>query len=178
MKKILLIIVIAFCIFQMVVLATAIDIGASATDRETTQSAQTLINKTNPANETGTITSVEIWANAGLSNCEVATFFVVSGNFLSTRDSQSIGTVAAGSKQTFEVNLNVQAGDYIGMYYTAGLIERDSYGFGGMWTNYGGDNIPCTNVEFSLLAGDAISLYGTGTTKEEEDNAIFFGTNF
>ena len=181
MKKILIIIALTFLIFQMVVLATAIDIGSPAIDRSTNRvGGYTYVNQTNPANETGTITSIEIWATlVSMVDCEVATFYVVSGNNLSTRDTEYIGAVAAGSKQTFEVNLDVQEGDYIGYYESTGRIEADGTGYAGMWYK-GGDQIPCTDTLFNVYSGDTCSLYGIGTTEAppEEENAIFFGTNF
>ena len=179
MKKILLIIAITLLMFQMIVLATAIDIGSPAINRASWISYQTSVQKTNPANASGKITSVEIWAYSNMSNCEVATFYVVSGNNLSTRDTQAIGSVSSGSKQTFEVDLNVQEGDYIGIYYETGGIEMDVSGGAGKWYK-SGDNIPCTDVTFGFSAGHIMSLYGTGATEEEEEeaNAIFFGTAF
>ena len=157
---------------------TAIDIGGAATDRASLRTNNfTYVAKDNPANETGTITSIEIWAVNDLVNCEVATFFVVSGDNLSTRDTETIGAVTSGSKQTFGVSLDVEAGDYIGMYYGSGNVETDFSGYAGLW-QANADYIPCTNAAFTVAAGDAISLYGTGATAGAEDNAIFFGTNF
>ena len=181
MKKILLIIIIVFLIFQMVVLAVAIDIGDAAIDRGNTSTPRTFVAIGNPANATGTITSIEVWFHSVETlDVEVATFFVVSGNNLSTRDTESIGTVSGQSKQTFPVDLEVEEGDYIGVYWSSGDIEMDYAGGDGLW--YGGagvDYIPCTNQLFSVTAGDMISVYGTGTTEEEEEvNIIFFGTNF
>jgi len=143
----------------------AIDIGSLATDRTSNMESWTMVNKDNPANESGKITSVEIWARTGwdLINCEVATFYVVSGNNLSTRDSQAIGTVTGGSKQTIPVDLEVEAGDYIGIWYTAGMLKLDGAGYAGVW-RVAGDNIPCMNVEFdgTTLPDATASLYGTG----------------
>ena len=144
----------------------AIDIGAAATDRSASIAARTYVAKENPANATGTIDTVEIWADINLSNCEVATFFVVSGNNLSTRDSEIIGTVTSGSKQTFSgLSMDVETGDYIGTFYTSGgWIEVNTSGGTGMW--YGGsgvDYIPCTNQVFTSAGGYTLSLYGTGT---------------
>ena len=179
MKKILLTILIIITVLSINVLAIDIDIGESAINRGSTASAYTWVNIGNPANVSGTITSIEIWAQSNISNCKVVIFYVVSGNNLSTRDYELIGSVTAGSKKTFNVDLDVQAGDYIGAYYTVGALERDSEGFAGCWMNTV-DNIPCTNITFTLRAGEAISLYGTGTTGEEEEaiNSLFFGTNF
>lgn len=163
MKKILLAILIIITILSINVLAVDIDIGMPAIDRGSTASTYTWVNIGNPTNESGTITSIEMWANTNLTNCEVAIFYVVSGNNLSTRDTEVIGSVTGNSKQTFMVSLDVQIGDYIGAYYTVGSLERDSSGFDGCWMKTG-DNIPCTNAAFTLRAGEAISLYGTGET--------------
>ena len=163
MKKILLIIFTIILILSVNVLAVDIDIGMPAINRGSSFSPFTIINQGNPANAAGTISSVEIWSLNDLTACEVAIFFVVSGNNLSTRDTELIGTVTAGSKQTFTVDLNVETGDCLGMYFTIGNMERDISGYDGCWF-LSGDNIPCSDVEFSVATGDAISLYGTGTT--------------
>jgi len=158
-----------------------IDIGNSASDRGDYATLGTMVDKFNPANLSGTITSVEIYTywQTDMLDCEVATFFIVSGNNLSTRDSEVIGTVTKGGKRTFEVNLDVEAGDVIGIYFSAGAIEYDTSGGIGIWYKTG-DNIPCTDVTFTYGAGPTFSLYGTGVAEEEEEeeNAIFFGTNF
>ena len=148
----------------MVVMATEIDVGAAATNRTSEKFTGTYMVIVNPADGTGKITSVEIYAVTGynLTLVEVATFYVVSGNFLSTRDWEYIGNVTAGSKQTFVVDLNVVAGDYIGIYFASGgKIEADSTG---TYMSKAGDNIPCTNIEFSSPVAGTISLYGTGET--------------
>ena len=145
----------------------AIDIGDVAINRAAELTVCTVVNKGNPANLAGKITSVEIWAASQLSNCEVAIFFVVSGNNLSTRSNVTLGTVAAGSKQTFAVNLDVQIGDYIGIYFSAGALETASEG-SGIWHVDTLDKIPCTNQLFDSYANFAISLYGTGATVEGE----------
>ena len=178
MKKILLIIALTLCIFQMVALATAIDIGVEAISRSD-GITETIINKGNPANATGTITSVEIYAYyLSMDNVEVATFYEVSENHFTTRDSEVIGAVTTGAKRTFVVSLDVVAGDYIGLYVPSGYLAWDASGGDGIWV-VGGDNIPCTNTAFGFNAGNIVSVYGTGVTEEEEeDNAIFFGFNF
>jgi hypothetical protein len=161
MKKILLIIFTIILILSINVLAVDIDIGSPAIDRGSSFGVFTTINSGNPANSAGIISSVEIWALINLLNCEVATFYG-SGTTYSTRDHEAIGTVTSGSKQTFGVDLDVEIGDFIGIYYTDGNIERDTSGFDGCWSK-GGDLIPCTNeTGWSAVSGDAISLYGTG----------------
>ena len=177
MKKIILIIALIMTIFQLVVMAIVIDIGSPAINRGASQSAYSQFNIDNPANATGTITSVEIWAVKNLSNVKVATFYLVSGEYYSTRDYESIGSVTAGSKQTFSVNLDVQIGDYLGIYYSSGRLEKDGSGYSGIRYK-AGDYIPCTHTFYSIYDSDAtLSLYGIGATAEA-GNAIMFGTNF
>ena len=171
MKKILLVIALTFLIFQMIVLAIAIDVGSSAIERDNYISYDwTIVDKNNPANTSGVINTIEIWAEATLENCQVATFFVVSGNILSTRDYETIGTVIAGAKRTFSVNLNIQTGDYIGLYYTTGRIEFTQSGAG--WWDKQNNNIPCTSSLFSSYFDGAISLYGTGITVPDQVTGV------
>lgn len=146
-----------------------IDIGVEAIDRpDTFGETHTVINKNNPANASGKITSIEIytsWSHDEESVVKVATFFVVSGNNLSTRDYEIIGTLTASTKHVKEVNLDVEEGDYIGIYgcdieRTLGVAET-------LWGKLNSDEIPCENVAFNSY-GDVISLYGTGTGSQGE----------
>jgi len=140
----------------------SIYIGAAATNRGASLGVYTLVNKGTPANATGSITNVGIWANSNLSNCEVATFFVVSGTNLTTRDNENIGSVTAGSEQIFTgLNIDVTATNCIGIYYSAGILDADNSGGLGIWYA-SGDRIPSTNYAFTAIANYVISLYGTG----------------
>ncbi len=142
----------------------AIDIGADAINRgtETSSPGWTYIDKTNPANESGTITTVEIYANLVLENCIVGTFYVLSGNTLKCRDSVVIGSVARRSKQTFSgLSLTVEAGDYIGFYASSGSIDRDTTGYGGNWRLSSEHIDPGDEATYGFLTADGFSLYGT-----------------
>ena len=142
----------------------AIDIGAAAIDRGNNYGPGTCVNEGNPANANGSITSVEIWALSNLSDCEVATFYF-SGNSGSTRDYEAIGSVTSGSKQTFSgLDIDVQTGDYIGAYFSAGTIEMSASGGAGLWYKNATDYIPCTSQTFNHLSSYVISLYGEGET--------------
>jgi len=143
-----------------------IDIGAEAKDRATTSGpGVTRLNKANPANASGAITSVEIWANSNMTGCVVGIFYTTNGNTLKCRSVATIGNVTAGSKQTFGgLSLSVQTGDYIGMYYLTGSIEYDYEGYPGYWySNNVNHCIVDDETTYGLADGDAISLYGTGT---------------
>lgn len=183
MKKILLIIIVVLCIFQMVVLATAIDIGGAAIDRDGAfGDTDTYVCKDNPADGTGAIQSIEIWAYTNMTEVIVVTFTQGDANVFTARDHVHIGAVTSGSKQTFTededtnpISLNVVAGDYIGIRIATGAYERDVAG-AGFWY-LAGDQTECVDATFTFLATRIISLYGTGATTAE-DNTIFFGCNF
>ncbi len=143
----------------------AIDIGTAATTRSNVFGiANTRFAVGNPANLSGKITSIEIYLGTAGSNVEVATFYLVSGSNYSTRDIQTIGAVASGSKQTFSVDLDVGAGDYLGAYDANAEIYVSLTGDGVSWRT--GDNIPCTNVEFTPQADREMSLYGIGVSSK------------
>jgi hypothetical protein len=141
----------------------AIDIGSAAIDRSTYWTfGYTLVLKNNPANADGSINTIEIWAVTSLSNCEVATFSA-SGNNLTTRDSEALGSVTSGSKQEFTgLDMDILTGDYLGAYYTAGQIERSNDSAFGLWYK-NSDEIPCTGSTFSSSAVADASLYGIGS---------------
>ncbi len=141
-----------------------IDIGSPAISRSSHLGFRTVINKNNPAQVSGTITSVEIYSFDTIEDCKVAIFYTGGGNVFSTRNYVEIGTVPYGTKQTFAVNLNVQVGDYIGMYYSysgaAGVMLDPTGGVGLWWKS--SDYIPCAGEEFSFYEDRIISLYGIG----------------
>lgn len=157
----------------LVVYAQDIDIGSEAINRDTYASSGTIIERGNPANASGKITSVEIYAYENLQNCQVATFYETDTNKFSTRDYETIGSVTKGSKQTFTVDLDVAAGDYLGIYYSGGAIEVDSFG-DGFWYRLSVDHIPCTEQAFYFTSNKTMSLYGTGTTS----NVLFIFSNW
>jgi len=164
MKKILLIIALIFCIFQMVVLAVAIDIGCPAINRAAFHaSGNTLINTGNPANASGKITSVQVYALSTMSNCVAIILDLVDTNTFTARDYQAIGTVTSNAVRTFDVDLDVEAGDYLGIYFTDGSLEKGWDGVG-IWYK-SGDYKECVEEVFTFQADGILSLYGTGTTE-------------
>lgn len=145
-------------------MAVVIIMGNDAIDRDSAYGGgYTLVDKLNPANDTGTITSVEIWAKTTIQGCEVATFSAV-GNDLTTRDTQSIGNVLSGAKRTFVVDLDVEAGDYIGLKIPIGDLIEATAGANGFWYKFG-DFIPCSSETFVVRDDySAMSIKGIGAT--------------
>lgn len=141
-----------------------IDVGEDPIDRPGIAVANyTLIALDNPANASGTITQAEIWAASNLSNCVVGTFYLVSGTTYKCRDSESIGSVTSGSRQVFTgLTIDVSSGDYIGMYYTSGTMERHYSGYSGIRYVSGEYIDPDDQTSYSLMAGDTMSLFARG----------------
>lgn len=125
----------------------------------------TRIVKGNPASYSGKITQVCIHAYQAMTGVEVGTFFQVSGNYLSTRDTKYIGNVPIGYSE-HEVDLTVQVGDFLGIHYASGAIycSDTDYGEDGYW-RLNSDAIPCTSILFIFLDNVTMSLCGTGTAE-------------
>ena len=143
-----------------------IDIGPGATDRaNTAPNDYTFIALDNPANLTGTLDTVEVWANTNLIGFRIGTFYLVSGTTYKCRDSAAIGAVTSGSKQTFSgLSISVESGDFLGMYCSSGLTDRADSGGGGYYY-YLGENIdPDDQTSFTFSAGRILSIYATGET--------------
>lgn len=142
----------------------AVDIGEEAIDRPTDITHdRTVINKGNPASVRGEVNSIDIWCPGfpDITGLIVGTFYTTNENTLKCRDSEAIpGAITGGSKVTKAVSIAVEIGDYIGAYYTAGMIENSISGYGGRW-NVAGEFIdPNDETEYSLDAGYGISLGG------------------
>ena len=142
----------------------SIDIGIEAIYR-TGSTSITLTNITlgNSANDTGMLDTVEIYMNAGGSNVKVGPFSG-AGTSWNDRDYATIGTVGAGSKQTFSgLSIDVAAGDCIGIYGTAGEIAVSISGGAGRLRK-AGDQFDSGVQTYTLSAGNELSLYATGET--------------
>jgi len=145
----------------------AIDVGSGAINRSAYRGdSYTRIGLFNPANATGRLQYVELWFETNATGVKVATFSK-SGSVFTARDVVTIGNVTAGSKQTFSVDLAVSVGDYIGVYYQTGTISADTSGGTGIYNLYG-DHTDDAET-YALGAGDAISLYATGSSGDIED---------
>ena len=148
---------------------TVIIMGNPATDRAQAQNGgMTFVDRLTPANDTGTITHVEIFLASDVTNLEVATFSA-SGNDLTTRDNETIGSASSGL-QNFSVDLEVESGDFIGVTYAdGGTMEFDSPG-GASWYYVGGDGIPCSGLTFNVGV-HTWSLRGYGVIEIVENTA-------
>lgn len=143
-----------------------IDIGCPAIDRTYTGfDSYTFICKTNPANASGKITSIEIYLGSYANTLYVGIFHLISTNHFSTRSYQYLGTGIIPGYYQFDVDLDVEEGDFIG-FYSTGNIDWDGSGGSGLWS-VDFLAMPCENQEFTpntSWPNLLISLYGTGET--------------
>jgi len=147
--------------------AYGIDIGSAAIDRDyTLGTGLTVIDLANPANADGEITTVEIFAALTMSDAKVGTFYQTGEHTFKCRDSEVIGTVTGGSKQTFNgLTIAVATGDFIGIYYSAGTIELSTSG--GVYVSLATGDWADPDDEKAYTgnyADYAISVYGIGVT--------------
>jgi hypothetical protein len=144
-----------------------IDVGAGATNRSSYQNTPanyTFIDLNNPANDTGTLDTFEIYAYENMSGVKMGTFFI-SSTYCPNRDYESIGNVTAGSKQTFTgKNCDVESGDYLGIGATGGRIETDTSGYSSYIIDNADDFGTGNFQEYTRLDNDALSIYATGAT--------------
>ena len=139
----------------------AIDAGLAATNRYSGLTpGETYLAVDNPANLSGVITTVELWAHADMSNVKVGVFYLVSGTTYKCRDSITLGGVSIGYHK-YSVSLGVQAGDYIGAYYSAGAISLNTTGGSGLYHVSGEYADPEDEATYALAGGYRISLYGS-----------------
>ncbi|MBA7587895.1 hypothetical protein ES708_29942 [subsurface metagenome] len=143
-----------------------IDIGSDPTDRISARAPNfTYIDKANPANATGTLHTIKVYFDTDTTSFRVGTFYLTNANTLKCRDSVLIGAVASHAERTFTgLSISVVEGDYIGCFFTDGYIETDTEGFIGIWYKAGEFIDPGDEATYSFLGGDAISLYGIGTS--------------
>ncbi|MBA7536034.1 hypothetical protein ES705_28296 [subsurface metagenome] len=133
----------------------------------------TLINKSNPANASGKITNVRIYTGNAMSTVYVGIFYRPdpSGfpNNLTSRDSEYISDSIAAGYHAFNVDLTVETGDFLGIMFQNGDIEKKIGDEQGVWYINHADWLPCTDKTFSFQADNALALYGIGTITEPPD---------
>ena len=141
-----------------------IEMGSDAIQRSSFKAANTCnLCLENPANASGIIDTVEIYAHSNMSSIKVGTFYG-SGTRWTCRSATSLGPAPSGQKTTYtNLNIQVEEGDLIGIYFHYGLLYSDDTGGQGVLkktdTFYVGQT-----YTFSLLEGDSISLHATGAT--------------
>ena len=140
----------------------AVDIGAEAINRDSTFTyGNTYVLKEHPSTVSDVIISIDIWAQQNIAGLVVGTFYLTGENILKCRDSEAIaGTITAGSKVNKAVSLAVEIGDYIGAYWTAGVLERSVSGYAGYYIFEGQSIDPDDEETYYNIANSTASLGG------------------
>jgi hypothetical protein len=148
----------------------SIDIGAGAAnyDGDADPINKTQLDRTNPANDSGEITSIDIQLYyASLTGVKVGTFYYVSGTNYQMRDYETLGSVNAGSRQPFTgLHCTVSTGDFLACSCTGGggSLEKNTNGGSGH-LYYSGNAFDASAHSFATeTAYGKLALYGTGTT--------------
>jgi len=153
-----------------------IDIGSPAIERINYAAGATVIPKANPANASGNITAIEIFAHNDIPSVLIGIFYRPDPdnypNNLSTRDYCTLANLSAGynkitvDSESNPIFLNVLKGDFLGIWLTTtSQLDVDLSGEG-RWV-YTQNKIPCTNFEFTSGDDRTYSLYGTGVSEGE-----------
>lgn len=137
--------------------------GPGAVDGDTGIGSKTKIDVTVTADNTGIITSFEMWFQVNATGVKVGTFFThPSGTDCTVRDFETVGSVASGSKQTFSgLNCDVVLYDNIGHYAANGADAEATTG--GTVYYHSGDGFDGSSHTYSSLER-TLSIYGVGTT--------------
>ena len=143
----------------------AIDIGHGAADgTNVCYGSRTYVDLTNPANDTGTLTSFELWCASDGAAVKVGTFSGSGGTF-TNRDYETIGAVTSGSKQTFTgKSCSVSSGDYIGIYDTTDSVERHGLSGSGIYHKIVDAFGAGAQTGYSYIEEYWIGAYGAGST--------------
>ncbi|MBA7646731.1 hypothetical protein ES703_54497 [subsurface metagenome] len=150
------------------VIIMTIDVGISGSKSGWTN-AYTIVNGDNPANATGIIAHIAIYAHGTCTNVKVASFTQGAANVLTTRGNTSLANLSAGKNEFSVTNgdfipFEIRTGDFIGAYVEGGSSDGIDAGSGastGYWRK-SGDYIPCTSETFTWIAGTFVSVYAEG----------------
>jgi hypothetical protein len=141
----------------------SIDVGSSAINRtyHGNLNTFTVIDLNNPANATGTLDTFQYYAPFTSHGVVMGTFSG-SGSTWTSRDYETIGTISAGSTQTFTgKSCDVSTDDCIGWYETDENFEYDTSGAG--WKQKIGNWFGAGAQTYGNVASRTTSLYATGT---------------
>jgi len=131
--------------------------GYAVNLNSTVASGSTYIASVNAATRAGKVDQVQIYCATKLEGVKVATFDEISTNVYTARDVESIDDVTAGATQVFTVDLDVEVGDYIGIYFTGGTLDA-STASGGSMKSKAGDQTACSGATFSSTSGTSIAI--------------------
>lgn len=158
---------------------SAIDVGPEAINRaDNVNGNYTFLQKDNPANGTGKITSLEVFS-AMTGAIKVGFFYLVSGTTYKCRSSVTLSSITSGAKRTITtdssgnpINMDVTTGDLIAVYILSGAIECTTSLGGGAWWVSGDQMTVGASTAYASASGWALSVKGIGATTATETRDV------
>jgi len=142
-----------------------IDVGNPVVNRASTGNANyTRIDLNNPSLSKGKIDTVKIFAaTTTMLGTRVGVFYAVGGGVYACRSAVLIGDVTHGSEQTFTgLDLECEIGDFIGLFFSTGYIEKDTSGGAGYAYKIGNYVTVGSSETYTNSANQIMSIRGTG----------------
>ena len=135
--------------------------SGTAGTNATSGTGKTWLDSNNPASAIGTLTLFKFVINDSLTGIKVGTWYNSGANKWTPRSIQAIADQAGAGKieKSVVVNLAVQVGDIIGLWFTGGIYWYIDPGAGALW--YNGDG---TAGEQTYSAAWSAALYAEGAT--------------
>lgn len=140
-----------------------IDVGILYSPSNSFVSGYTWISLANPANESGLITTVEfkIFTTA-MTGCRIGIFRLVSGTTYTCVSSTLVGDFAPSTSPIITgLSLAIEAGDYIGAYYTSGAMRCITSGGAGIVRLSGNYVTTGSSATYALFSTYGLTLIGT-----------------
>ena len=136
-----------------------ITIGNAATNRGgIVGTGATYVDYNSPAGASGTVNVVQFFVYDTLYDAVVAIYQDMTSNNFKVKDTETIGTVTGGGTNTFTgLDLSVESGEYIGLYFSAGYLDTDDEG--STYSAVGSKTEVGTTYALSW-SSDTISLFG------------------
>lgn len=129
-------------------------------------SARTFIDITNPANASGTLTTMKIRVD-GAKTVYCGTWYAAGGGTYTNRDYEVIAC-SNGLNNITGLNCTVQSGDYLGEYHGQAsqyyIISSPGGGSGIYRSTTDGNKFGASGVAFASYLTNALCIYATGQT--------------
>lgn len=141
----------------------AIDIGPGASNRASSVvDSFTRIDLGNPSNSTGYLDTVQVYSSIFMNGIIVGTFYG-SGTSWTCRDHAHVANIASDGLRTYTgLNIAVELGDCLGIYFSSGSMDSASSGGAG-YLSVAGDQSASGVQTYTLTDSDGIlSIAGSG----------------
>lgn len=160
----------------------SIDVGSAAINRTagfTLYSTlfRTSVNKSNPANATGILTTVQVYIDQldGANTIQFGTFEDQGSDYLYTHDGEVAGSMALGYTQYTGLSIAIASGEYLGTVCVSAVdcaIDSEPGSSGqGVWRIYGQYCDPADEGTYNSYTYYEFSLYGIGV--ENPDKSVY-----